>query len=397
MLREFLDEVDKLNMNDILITGDIYLGDEMVQPLACEGDADKLFGQLTTLLKESSLSVGNLESPLTEGGEKIQKKGPYLKADPIAIKVLKNAGFDLLTLANNHILDYGYTGLESTLETCDKAGLSHVGAGLNPKSARKFYKTTIRSHSVILLNFAENEFANVGNQSFGANPLDLINNQLDIQEAKKMADYVVVILHGGREHFPLPSPQFRKTLRYYADSGANAVLAHHTHCVSGYEVYKDVPIFYGLGNCLFNNLNGQNRPLWNTGLAVGLSIEKGGGIIFELHPFSQFQGNTVGLRLMLSEEKAEFLREQEALNSIISNEDELNVKWENYISQQRNHYVNNLLIGNSLLKKFINRKLLPDSIVYNKEYITTCINLIQCESHREILLGALRDKLAETE
>ena len=92
-----------------------------------------------------------------------------------------------------------------------------------------------------------------------------------IEEAKKKADFVVVIAHGGHEHYNLPSPRMKKWYRFFVDAGAHAVVGHHTHIISGYEVYKDAPIFYSLGNFCFD-WEGLRNMEWNNGMLVEVKI-----------------------------------------------------------------------------------------------------------------------------
>jgi poly-gamma-glutamate capsule biosynthesis protein CapA/YwtB (metallophosphatase superfamily) len=80
--------------------------------------------------------------------------------------------------------------------------------------------------------------------------MDIIDNANQIKEAKATHDKVIVIVHGGHEYYNLPSPRMQKQYRFYADQGADFVVGHHTHCISGYEVYNGVPIYYSLPKSL---------------------------------------------------------------------------------------------------------------------------------------------------
>src|SRR6185369_4870371 len=100
---------------------------------------------------------------------------------------------------------------------------------------------------------------------------------------------VIVIIHGGHEYYHLPSPRMVKQYRFYAENGADAIIGHHTHCTSGYEVYKNVPIFYSLANFLFT-LNSKHE-CWYTGLILQLEISQHKDISFELYPIKQQRKN----------------------------------------------------------------------------------------------------------
>jgi poly-gamma-glutamate synthesis protein (capsule biosynthesis protein) len=197
------------------------------------------------------------ECPLTLSSNAIEKIGPNLKAHPDIANVLGAAGFG----ANNHIYDYGQQGLLDALKILKNSGLAYVGAGVDLKEAQEPFFTEIKGVRLSFINIGEIEFSSAGPGRGGANPMDLIDNFHQIQNAKRNADHVIVIIHGGHEYYHYPSPQTLKRYRFYAESGASVVIAHHTHCIGGYEVYKGVPIFYSLGNFHQGNMWPQDAIL----------------------------------------------------------------------------------------------------------------------------------------
>jgi poly-gamma-glutamate synthesis protein (capsule biosynthesis protein) len=378
----------------ILITGDVFLGAEGTREEAKLGDSKKLFGDMIPIIQGSKLAITNLESPVFDQDLKgIIKTGPLLKAPIQSLGVLKDAGFDLLTLGNNHILDYGFEGLASTLEACRQLGFGVVGAGVCVKTARTPYYTTLGKDRLTILNFAENEFSTLGPKPFGANPVDLANNFRDIREARSKSDLVLVIVHGGREYYNLPTPDFQKMLRFYVECGADAVVAHHTHIVSGYEIFLGKPIFYGLGNFHFNNFsNKKNRPGWNTGMAVKLFKNTDQGFGFNIIPFNQCLGTSVSVKILSEADSNIFMNDLIKINNIISNEEQLKDCWKRYLKTQKKAYETLLLVNNKLIRKFVNRGILPLELITNEVHRTHVVNLIRCETHREILLSALLEE-----
>lgn len=115
--------------------------------------------------------------------------------------------------------------------------------------------------------------------------MNLVHQYFAIKEAREKADSVVVIMHGGHETYQLPTPQMQQTYRFFVDIGADAVVNHHQHCYSGYEVYKNKPIFYGLGNFCFEPL-GNVRPTWYEGYMVNLHFNADVEIKFDLIPYT---------------------------------------------------------------------------------------------------------------
>ncbi|MBM1106768.1 CapA family protein [Aurantibacter crassamenti] len=379
-------------MNEILVTGDIYLGAQKVEELAEQGEVQQLFGDFLPIIQDCAFSITNLECPTTDVGSTILKTGPILKASPKSLSALKKAGFNLLTMANNHILDYGQEGLKKTTNECDKLNINYVGVGKSLNDARKAFNFDLNNQKIAILNISENEFSTTQGEYWGANPMDPINNSYDIKNAKINNDKVIVIVHGGREHYNLPSPNFQKTLRFYVDCGADAVIAHHTHCVSGYENYNQAPIFYGLGNFLFKKPNNPRKPLWNKGLAVKLIIKEN-VIDFRLIPYIQGHQESPMIEVMQGKKKDDFLNDLDKLNDIITDEVILSEHWKNYIKTQHKYYKNKLFINNKWLQKFSGRNIIPFRFLTNKEHYTFVTNLIKCETHREILIDSLeKDK-----
>lgn len=259
-------------MVKVFVSGD-FCPINRTEKLIFEGDFNKIFNDLLPIIKQSDIAVTNLECPLTTNDLKREKSGPSLKASENAVDSLQFAGFNLVTLANNHIMDYGESGLNSTLSKCREVGIDYVGIGSNNQNARKTFYKLINGVRIAFINFSENEWSIAKDNSPGANPLNVILNYYDIREAKNNADYVIVIVHGGHEDYSLPSPRMKQTYRFFIDAGASIVIGHHTHNFSGYEIYKNSPIFYSLGNFIFDRGKMINSR-WNRGLAVQFSLEK---------------------------------------------------------------------------------------------------------------------------
>lgn len=162
-----------------------------------------------------------------------------------AVDAVKYAGFDVCTLANNHILDYGTTCCLDTKRLLEEDGIKTVGIGENLSRAADILYLKKENETLAIINCCEHEFSIATEETAGANPLNPIQQYYKIQEARQSADYVLVIVHGGHEYYQLPSPRMKETYRFFIDAGADAVINHHQHCYSGYEEYKGKPIFMG--------------------------------------------------------------------------------------------------------------------------------------------------------
>jgi len=203
------------------------------------GDAGHIFNDLLIDFERADFSVVNLECPLIRNESPIFKHGPVLGVNSECIKGIKNAGIDLVNLANNHILDHGGNGLQQTLEVFKKFGIGTVGAGRNIDQARQLYTKVLNGIRIAILGLAEHEFSIASRNSYGANPIDIIDYVRNVRSNKKDFDYLIVLLHGGNENFPYPSPRLRETCHFLVETGANAVVVQHTHCAGGYEKYKN--------------------------------------------------------------------------------------------------------------------------------------------------------------
>jgi poly-gamma-glutamate capsule biosynthesis protein CapA/YwtB (metallophosphatase superfamily) len=309
---------------EILITGDFY-GGYRIEELILNKKFIQLFNDFLPFIRNANIAITNLEAPLLKNGNPIKKTGPAIKAIPETIEAMKYAGFNLLTLANNHIMDFGAEGLLNTLKLCDENEISFIGAGENYQKASQTLYKEINDLKIAFINFTENEWSTTTNNIAGANPLNPIANYYKIQEAKALTDFVIVIVHGGHETYNLPSPRMKETYRFFVDAGADAVIGHHTHCYSGYEVYKGAPIFYSLGNFLFDSKT--TRPeSWHSGFAVRLFLSKIERPSFEIIPYLQSM-HIVGVKILHDQEKVNFNNELEKLNAIIQDDNLLEKKF----------------------------------------------------------------------
>ena len=373
----------------IIVTGDTHLGGGRVKEAALQRDAEMLFGEFLPMIKGADLSITNLESPLIDDGTPIAKTGPNLKSPVKSLKVLKDAGFDLVTLANNHIMDFGPEGLFSTLESCRSTGIETTGAGNSLNEANQPFIRDIRGIKLSVINIAENEFGTTQNGTPGCHPLDPVQNYYSIKKAKEESDIVIVIVHGGHEHYELPSPRMKETYRFFADAGADAVIGHHTHCVSGYEIYNGTPILYSLGNFLFdskNSFSGTITP-WHTGVIAELNVNSE-GVRFELRPFIQ-NAEEVGLRPLTKTERKEYDKNTEQLNKTIQQDKLLAESFDDYCNRVNRMYSSYIEPHSfRLLHALRNRNILPSMLSGRKKRLL--LNLTRCEAHRDVLIKTLK-------
>lgn len=359
----------------ILVAGDFCPQDRLLPKLSVK-DFEILGKVLKTKIKEADFSIVNFECPIVnKADEPIAKIGPNLFGYKNSALLIKAMGFDVVTLANNHFRDYGEKGVECTLETFRNIGIHTVGGGADLKEARKMLRLENEKKSLTIINSCEHEFSIATEKHGGANPLDLVNLYEDIQNAKKNSQYILVILHGGVEHYSLPTPRMKKLFRHIIDLGADAVVNHHQHCYSGYEIYRNKPIFYGLGNFCFDRKSERNKP-WNFGYAVELLFDN--QISFNIFPYEQFNGEPFIKDISFENIKSDIAR----LNNITANDCKLKEAFEEYVNtNRRNLLIKILPFSNRWFKAFYRRGYLGDWL--SRKKIIELHNLTNCESHLE--------------
>lgn len=371
----------------VLIAGD-FCPMGRVESLILSTHRAEVIGYLTEIISDQDLSIVNIECPLTRSETPLPKTGPNLRADPGCAVGIRRAGFDVVTLANNHILDMGEPGFLDTLTACKQAGLKTVGAGRNLAEATRPLIIDVKGVRVAILALAEHEFSIATSDAAGAWPLDPIDNYYQIIQVCQQADFVLVVLHGGNENYPLPSPRMVKTCRYFVDLGVNAVVCHHAHVASGLEVYCGAPIVYSTGNLLFDWPT--PRPAaWYTGYMVELTIQPYAVASIRLLPYHQCNPEP-GVRPMGEAEAKLFLEEIARLSEIIAAPDKLEQAWLAFCASQRLTYRNMALCLNWVERRLSQIGLRPWWRASKKQIRTLC-NLVRCESHRRVLIQSLMD------
>lgn len=342
--------------------------------------------ELVAQMRQSALVVGNLECPATAQSHPLTKCGPNLRARPQDIQTLKSCGFGLLSLANNHILDFGHQGVIDTLEHCRSAGIVTVGAGKDAADASRAAIVNIDGKRVGVVSFAEAEFNLATETSPGANHFDPYSSFDDIRGLKARTDYVIVLYHGGIEHYKYPSPLLQKKCRKFAECGADLVLCQHSHCIGTVERHADGTILYGQGNSLFGYRPGN--AAWNEGLLVAVEPDTR-EITFKL-----LQAKENGVFLATPEEAARRLDRMREDSAVLNDAGLLQEKWCEFCQSQAALDLP-LLYGWGRLANKLNR-LLGNRLVnwrYSKRKFMTTMNLLRCEAHHEVIQTILEAKL----
>jgi len=364
----------------ILIAGDFYPRRRINQFLK-KGDYS-FFDDIAPIVKESDYSIVNFESCIASDNDTpIEKTGPNLKCEKEAMAAVKYAGFNCVTLANNHFRDFGDQGVSQTIKECKQNGVDYVGGGENLDNAKSVLYKKINGKIIAIINRCENEWSIATNNRGGSAPLDIIDDYYQIKAAKNKADYVLVITHGGIEKYSYPTPRMKQQYRFYIDAGADAVVNHHQHCISGYELYHNNPIFYGLGNFCFDWVTASLK-WWEEGFMLMLDFNED-KIGFVMYPYIQF---SVEPKVQIIKDKSSFEEEINEINKIIADDDLLINKFSEWVLRRNSlslfePYNSRLSMG------LFARHLLPSFVSESKK--RQILNLVRCESHRESLIKAL--------
>lgn len=236
----------------LLFTGDVNFRGK--DKLTVE-ESQNIISQIKPVLDSVDFRILNLECPLgvEENYKPILKAGPNLICTEENISFLKAFNADAVTLANNHIGDYGEDAAYNTMKLLKENNILFSGAGEDIDSAYKALRLHKDGKTVSIISVCENEFGMATKKTCGSagyNPRLLFKK---IKEEKQVSKFVVIVFHGGNEHNPLPNPDTVDRYRFILDMGADAVIGGHTHCPQGYEIYDGKPIVYSMGNFLFKS------------------------------------------------------------------------------------------------------------------------------------------------
>lgn len=245
----------------------LFAGDFCSRPSAKQ---IKIDDGIKALISTSDIAVVNFETPLKPIGSEPVEKHFFQHHD--SVEVLKDLGFSLFNVCNNHILDYGSRGVEETIKTIG----SNLTMGIVGENTMSVYFREINGCRIAFIPLCYDSYATDSRNDYYVNSVSSSTLQDVIKEAKQEYDYVIVLPHDGIEYIPIPTPYIRKLYKLYVDWGADAVVATHPHCIQGMERYRNAPIIYSTGNLFFNskatvdfktNLHG-----WYNGMIVKLML-----------------------------------------------------------------------------------------------------------------------------
>lgn len=374
----------------------LLIGADLVPTIANQkefdcGNIQCLIGdKLYDLLQTADLRIFNLEVPLTDTSSPIRKCGPNLIAPTSSINGIKKINPSFLTLANNHIMDQGLAGLDSTKRILEKNEILYGGVGSTLDEAEKPWITTIRRITVGIYVCTEHEFSIVNELNPGANPFDPLVSFDQVSDLKEKCDCVIVLYHGGKENYRYPSPNLQKTCRKFVQKGADLVVCQHSHCIGCKEEYKSGTIIYGQGNFLFDKYEYEG---WQTSILLDVSVSKDG---IEVN-YIPLKRTYPGVRIAEGRDGDEILEKFKSRSLEILEPDFIRYSYEelaqistealisriDYLSNTAFFKVGNKLSGGKLRTWYLREILL-------KKRGMIIQNTIECEAWRELILTCIK-------
>lgn len=245
--------------------GDVYFSELVMQNYDQSGIHALVDDQMLDFMQSADLFLLNNEFAFSNRGEAMADKEYTLRCDPKYVKILQELGTDIVSIANNHVLDFGQTAFLDTLETLENAQITAIGGGHNLAEASAPAVVTIHRQTFAIFAatrvspsydwYATKNHAGIL-QTYDAETLNRA-----IAEAESLYDHTIVFVHWGIERNEIPEEYQRTLAKGYIDAGADLIIGCHPHVLQGFEYYNGVPIIYSLGNYLFGNRTGETLLL----------------------------------------------------------------------------------------------------------------------------------------
>ena len=242
---------------------------------------------MISYMQNADLFILNNEFVFSNQGEAMADKQYTLRNDPSYVKIFQQLGTDVVSIANNHILDFGREAFIDTLDTLSQAEISYVGGGKNISEAkapvvRSIGGQTFAIFAATRVSPSYDWYANSTRsgifQTYDAEELNKA-----IADAEETYDHTIVFVHWGIERSEYPEEYQRSLAKGYIDAGADLIIGCHPHVLQGFEYYKDVPICYSLGNYMFGNKTGDT-------LLLNANFDENGSLSIELVPCKRING-----------------------------------------------------------------------------------------------------------
>lgn len=239
----------------LIAAGDVMLSRSVEKKMIEKKNFKYPFIKTAELTSSADITFGNLETPII-AGKTVNTSEMKFRTDPKSLAGLRYAGFDVLSLANNHMMNFGSKGLEETVKNLDQSGILHAGAGIGTDNISRSANLDIKGVKFAFLAYTYNidlKKTSKG-EEYGVSSMDKERMKGEVKKAKEKSDIVVVSMHAGTE-YKTRSGTFQQDFAHSAiDAGADLVIGHHPHVVQEMEKYNGKYIIYSLGNFVFDQM-----------------------------------------------------------------------------------------------------------------------------------------------
>ena len=282
------------------------------------------YGNLLSYFEKGDLNITNMESVIDDKSRQFNKNALKFINKPQVLNSLKHINTNLVCLANNHIMDNGVKGLKSTIKYLRKYKIGHVGAEFSISQIYKPFLFKKNRQKIAVINTSEGEEANERyNNHIGSSDIESYRIIDQIRNYKNKGFLTILIAHAGIEYLPSPAPYIKEIYQNFVDEGADLVVGHHPHVPQGFEIYKNVPIFYSLGN--FTMWKKKLRKQCYQSFFLNIEINENKFSRINLIPF---RINKNGLELISEHEYSKKILE---LNNFLTFNDKI---WQAYLNRK---------------------------------------------------------------
>lgn len=258
----------------LIAVGDISFSRSVERIVKKENNYFYPFLKVSDFLKTGDIVFGNLETPITPGRE-TQTGEMIFRSNPQSAQALKQAGFNILSLANNHTPNFGEKGLLDTFNYLSNQEIKYVGAGKNSSEAYSPVTLEIKGIKFAFLAYTDNSLVPLSYEAKEnrAGIAFLRKEKLiqSITQIEPQVDFIIVSLHAGNEYVFQPNQKQQEFAHLAIEAGADLVLGHHPHVVQTAEKYQGKYIFYSLGNFIFDQMWAEETT---QGLAIKIDFSK---------------------------------------------------------------------------------------------------------------------------
>ena len=282
ILPEVTDTEEALREDVVLLfAGDVLIQAEVEKRYGAEGITGIVSKEVLAAMTEADIMMVNNEFQFSTRGEPMEDKQYTFQTNPEYVQVLLDLGVDIVSLANNHTLDFGKEALIDTMDTLDHAGILHAGAGEDKERAEELQIIEVDGRKFGFLAATRVIPVSGWNIEYGQPGLfatyDPTNLAKKIAEAKEQCDFLTVYVHWGIERVEYPKAYERALATTYFDAGADLVLGSHPHVLQGIEFIGEKPVFYSLGNYIFRNTIAKT-------MLVEVTVKGDGEVSYRLIP-----------------------------------------------------------------------------------------------------------------